>query len=76
MVNGSTINQKLNYKGELEKIEDWIKLLKLRHCSKLDFTCNGKLRLLQLIYCGAAVHELQCTRDNGAYTKTLESEIC
>ena len=59
MVNGSTINQKLNYKGELEKIGDRIKRLKLRHCGKLDFTCNGKLRPLQFIHCGAARFYLQ-----------------
>ena len=36
---------------------DRIKRLKLRHCGKLDFTCNGKLWLPQFIYWGAVVQE-------------------
>ena len=41
---------------------DRIKGLILQRCGKLNFTNHGKLRPPQLMYCGAAVHEiLLCT---------------
>ena len=49
-----------NYSNQPLK-RDWIKRLKLRRSSKLDFTCNGKLRPPQLIYCGSAVYKPQYT---------------